>query len=81
MSDLEDNNSHSDSVPTLNQAPRISILLSRKISDGEYGSTGVDVGISIDVPEDVSIGDFVDEVYGQMREKLFEKLRAENLID
>lgn len=80
MSDLEDNNSPSDSVPTLNQAPRISILLSRKISDGEYGSTGIDVGISIDVPEGESIGDFVDVVYHQMHEKLVEKLRIENLI-
>lgn len=79
MSDLE-NDSHLDSSPTLNQAPRISILLSRKISDGEYGSTGIDVGISIDVPDDVSIGDFTDEVYTQMHDKLVEKLRLENLI-
>lgn len=78
MSNLENN--PTDSAPTRSQPPRISILVSRKISDGEYGSTGIDLGISIDVPEDASITEFTNEVYDVMREQLIDKLRKENLI-
>lgn len=56
--------------------------VSRKINDGDYGSTGIDLGLSIDVPEDVeSIGDFTEQVYMALHEQLLDLLKRNGLID
>lgn len=46
--------------------------VSRKLNDGDYGSTGFDLAIELDVPPGASVGEFIDQTYSRMHNKLVE---------
>lgn len=52
--------------------PRITVAVSRKMSDGEYGSYGFDLAITLDVPPDENVGEFYDKTYARLHHKLEE---------
>lgn len=61
------------------KSPTIMVHVSRKFTDGNYGSHGLDLSMEYDVPETSDAGQAFDALHGELTLKLKELLKKQYL--